>query len=80
VNIGGRQAGRLRAASVIDSGEGRDDIVRAIRKALSEDFRKQLPSTVSLYGAGDASSAMVRQLRAPLPSIRKPFFDIAHAH
>ena len=80
VNIGGRQAGRLRATSVIDAREERADIERAIREALSEPFRRRLPETVSPYGAGDASGTMVKQLRAPLPSIRKPFFDIAHAH
>ena len=80
VNIGGRQAGRLRATSVIDVAEERADIERAIREALSEPFRRRLPETVSLYGAGDAAAAMVKQLRSTLPSVRKPFFDIAHAH
>lgn len=80
VNLGGRQAGRLKAASVIDAPERREAIEAAIRKALSEGFRRGLPHTESPYGAGGASQAILARLRGALPSIRKPFFDIAHAH
>lgn len=80
VNIGGRQSGRLKASSVIDAPERREAIQRAIRDALSEPFRKGLGETISPYGAAGASQAIIARLRGALPSIRKPFFDIAHAH
>lgn len=80
VNIGDRQKGRLKASSVIDVPEIREEICAAIRRALSPEFREQLPQTRSLYGFGDASAAMVRQLKATLPAIQKPFFDIAHGY
>lgn len=80
VNIGDRQKGRLKASSVIDVPEQRAEIAAAIRCALSSEFRGQLPDTQSLYGGGDASAAMVRQLKATLPAIQKPFFDIAHGY
>jgi len=80
VNIGDRQKGRLKASSVIDVPEIREEICAAIRRALSPEFREQLPQTRSLYGFGDASAAMVRQLKATLPTIQKPFFDIAHGY
>jgi UDP-N-acetylglucosamine 2-epimerase (non-hydrolysing)/GDP/UDP-N,N'-diacetylbacillosamine 2-epimerase (hydrolysing) len=80
VNVGSRQKGRLKATSVVDCAEERGDIVRAIRVALSPEFRKALPETVSLYGAGNASDAIVARLKADLPAVRKSFFDIAHAH
>jgi UDP-N-acetylglucosamine 2-epimerase (non-hydrolysing)/GDP/UDP-N,N'-diacetylbacillosamine 2-epimerase (hydrolysing) len=80
VNLGGRQSGRLKASSVIDAAEKRDAIVAAVREALSEPFRARLASTESPYGAGGASQAILARLRGALPSVRKPFFDIQHAH
>lgn len=80
VNIGDRQKGRLKASSVIDVPEQRAEISAAIRRALSPEFREHLRKTQSLYGCGDASAAMLRQLKATLPAIQKPFFDIAHGY
>lgn len=80
VNIGDRQKGRLKASSVIDVPEIREEICAAVRRALSPEFREQLPQTRSLYGFGDASAATVRQLKATLPAIQKTFFDIAHGY
>lgn len=78
VNIGDRQKGRLKASSIIDATEQRAEIVAAIRTALSSEFRAKLPQTQSHYGVGNASAAVVRQLKAELPEIQKPFFDIPH--
>jgi UDP-N-acetylglucosamine 2-epimerase (non-hydrolysing) len=80
VNIGDRQKGRLKASSVIDVEERCEDIVAGIRHALSQGFRDSLPATRSLYGRGDASASIVACLKAALPSLQKPFFDIAHGH
>lgn len=80
VNIGDRQKGRLKASSVIDAAENCEQITAAIRLALSAQFQAELPATKSLYGCGDASSAIVRQLKMVLPGIQKPFFDIAHGY
>ena len=55
VNIGDRQKGRLRAASVIDCAPTKDAIAGALRKALDPTFRANLPENPSLYGVGDAS-------------------------
>ena len=49
VNVGDRQKGRLKASSVIDCAEEAQAIAAAIRRALSEPFRKALPGTESLY-------------------------------
>lgn len=80
VNIGDRQQGRLKASSVIDVAGSREDIVRGIRGALSEEFRRALPGTVSLYGAGNASEKIRQILKQPLPEIKKRFFDIEHGY
>lgn len=74
VNIGRRQDGRLRAASVIDCPPQADSIERAIRKALSS-----APSDgCNPYGDGH-SSARIRKVMESIPDIPalgfKSFYD-----
>lgn len=80
VNIGDRQRGRLKASSVIDAEETSDDIVRAIRQALSPAFRATLRGTASLYGQGNAWARIKDVLKTADLAVRKPFFDIQHEH
>jgi len=77
VNIGDRQKGRLKASSVIDCPENKEDIILAINKALSQDFRQNLKHTISPYGEGDTSSRIVKVLKnIDLSSIlTKRFYD-----
>ena len=79
VNLGNRQRGRLKAASVIDCCERRDDIAAAIAKALSPVFRETLQGTESLYGFGGAAERIARILgQADLDDIlMKPFHDVS---
>ena len=51
VNIGIRQAGRVRAASVIDIGYERMNILAGIRKADSSEFRNSLRSLENPYAS-----------------------------
>jgi UDP-N-acetylglucosamine 2-epimerase (non-hydrolysing)/GDP/UDP-N,N'-diacetylbacillosamine 2-epimerase (hydrolysing) len=60
VNIGDRQRGRLRAASVIDCVPERDAIVSAIEDA----FRRDCAGVVNPYGDGKASARIVAALAA----------------
>lgn len=78
VNIGDRQKGRLRATSVIDCRNEHDDIVDAITKALSADFKKIAAKTSSLFGDGGSSTKIYKCLRdTPLEDVlMKSFFDI----
>ena len=78
VNIGDRQKGRLKAASVIDAAETCQDITRAIQLALSDVFCASLPDTVSLYGHGNVSQKIKSALKIVPLQVRKPFFDIEH--
>lgn len=80
VNIGDRQKGRLRTSSIIDVAEQRILIVAAINKALSGEFRAQLPSTKSLYGSGDVSRRIKETLKTATLQTQKAFFDIEHGH
>lgn len=78
VNLGDRQRGRLKATSVIDATEHHETITKAIRQALSDEFRRKLVNTVSLYGAGNVSGNMKAVLKSVTPEVRKRFFDIKH--
>ena len=52
VNIGARQRGRLKAASVIDCGESYNVIVAALAKALSPEFRASIADKPLPYEGG----------------------------
>ena len=62
VNIGERQAGRERAANVIDVGASRSEIARGIHRALDPDFRKTIRDLQNPYGDGCAAERIVRVL------------------
>ncbi len=64
VNIGTRQDGRPRAASVIDSGETADDIIRAIRRALTPEHQRLARTARSPFGDGRAAGRIVDVLRS----------------
>lgn len=80
VNIGPRQHGRLKAASVLEADEDADDIEAQISKALSPSFQEALASVESLYGYGGASERIVEELVSLNAPATKVFFDIEHCH
>ncbi len=78
VNIGDRQRGRERAASVIDCSENIQTIANALDMALSEGFRLFARGVKSPYGNGGVSKRIVdiivgSQLSRSMP---KPFWNI----
>lgn len=78
VNIGDRQSGRLKAASVIDCAPDRRSISAALAKALSPEFAAVLRDVKNPYGDGGASERIVEVIRhAPLENAwQKSFHDI----
>ena len=78
VNIGDRQKGRIKAGSVIDCEPKKDEILGAINKAYSSDFRQILKDVVNPYDGGDSSKKIVEILKnANLDDIlKKKFYDI----
>lgn len=77
VNIGPRQDGRLRAASVIDCLEERGAIRAALAQALRPDFQRSLTTMDLPYGFGDASvkiRKILSETRLPKPPV-KHFYD-----
>jgi len=79
VNVGDRQKGRLRAASILDCKGTADAIAAAIDRALTPKFRAGLKTMTLPYGAGGASKRIKDCLKsADLAAIiRKSFHDIA---
>jgi GDP/UDP-N,N'-diacetylbacillosamine 2-epimerase (hydrolysing) len=63
VNIGNRQKGRLKADNIIDTDYDSENILKGIGRALSEEFRKKVLDTVSLYGDGNTSEDIVNVLQ-----------------
>ncbi|MBF0623617.1 MAG: UDP-N-acetylglucosamine 2-epimerase (hydrolyzing) [Magnetococcales bacterium] len=78
VNLGDRQQGRLRAASVIDAPEDSAAIAQALHRALAPGFRAGLQDMIPPYGRGGAARAIARILaNFPLEHIlKKRFFDL----
>ncbi|MEL0114119.1 MAG: UDP-N-acetylglucosamine 2-epimerase, partial [Rickettsiales bacterium] len=77
VNIGPRQDGRLKAASVIDCGTGAGEISAALDKALRPETQRAAETQDLPYGAGGAAQSILGVLKShPLPSpLRKRFYD-----
>jgi UDP-N-acetylglucosamine 2-epimerase (non-hydrolysing)/GDP/UDP-N,N'-diacetylbacillosamine 2-epimerase (hydrolysing) len=64
VNIGTRQHGRLRADNVLDVGNDKDQIVAAIKTALSDStFRSRVQRCINPYGDGFTAPRTVEILR-----------------
>ena len=78
INIGDRQKGRLKAASVIDCEPNKSSILGAINRSFSQEFLSQLPLTQNPYGNGGASKAIVEKLENKLFStlLKKSFHDL----
>ncbi len=78
VNIGDRQRGRLKAASVIDCAPQRDAILAAIQTLYTAEFQSQVKQVVNPYGHGGAADKIVQVLQShPLDGIlKKSFHDL----
>jgi UDP-hydrolysing UDP-N-acetyl-D-glucosamine 2-epimerase len=76
VNIGERQAGRLKATSVIDCAPSRSAIVQAIKTALGRGRQE----AKNPYGDGSASERIIstlKSVRDPRALLAKSFHDVA---
>ncbi|GGB71984.1 UDP-N-acetyl glucosamine 2-epimerase [Flavobacterium suaedae] len=78
INIGDRQQGRVKGVSVIDCEANEADIVSAIEKALSSEFKMLLKDSHNPYGSKNSSTEIVKVLKeAKLENIiKKKFYNI----
>ena len=79
INIGDRQKGRLIASSVICCKPTQTEIEKAVKKALSPEFRKIAAKTLNPYGDGKTSEKIVKIIKKffskPI-DLKKKFYDI----
>lgn len=79
VNIGDRQKGRVRAASIIDCKPVKEEIVNAVSKACDSGFLASIENMENPYGDGHTSEKIVSVLKRELEKgidIKKEFYDI----
>lgn len=80
VNIGNRQKGRMMAESVISCNPIEEDIVKAMRIALTEEFQKKSKKVYSPFGDGTTSYKIAKIITEYLSDNRiineKQFYDI----
>ncbi|MBL9133103.1 MAG: UDP-N-acetylglucosamine 2-epimerase (hydrolyzing) [Verrucomicrobiaceae bacterium] len=82
VNIGNRQKGRLRAGNVIDVPFDATQLVAAIRKAVSPEFRATCRGFEHFFGDGHAAEKIVDLIvRTPSDArlLGKTFYDLKHS-
>ena len=83
VNIGDRQRGRSQSTSIINCGSKTDEIVTAIRTAMSEDHRNICNGVVSPYGDGHAAEKIAGKAIEIVMSgnidLKKKFYDLENA-
>lgn len=81
VNIGSRQDGRYRPATVIDTPTDKKSIERAMDRAFSAAFRQSCKKAVNPYGKGNAAAQVLKQITkfGKLSSTAKKFYDLSHA-
>lgn len=61
VNIGDRQKGRLQSVSIVNCGSDAEDIIAAIRLAMSEEIRDKCKKMNSPYGDGHAAERIAKK-------------------
>lgn len=80
INIGDRQRGRLQAESVINCRPEKADILHALDRACSPDFRALAAKAVNPYGDGNTSGKICEIIKNTLLSggidLKKKFYDI----
>ena len=78
INVGERQEGRLKSKSIIDCKPYKDEIIKAIEKLYSLDFKKVLEKSKNPYGEGEASKLIIEIIKdLDLTSIKKKkFYDL----
>lgn len=79
INIGTRQQGRVRAASVIDCGNGTEDILAAVRQAELMYRQNQLERIVNPYEGRQPSQAIYEKIISYIEhdgAVEKSFYDL----
>ncbi|WP_346878717.1 UDP-N-acetylglucosamine 2-epimerase [Clostridium sp. UBA7791] len=80
INIGDRQKGRLQAKTVINCDPIKSDIIKAIKRGLSKEFKDKISKIENPYGDGDTSNKILYEIKKALSKeieLKKTFYDIS---
>jgi GDP/UDP-N,N'-diacetylbacillosamine 2-epimerase (hydrolysing) len=84
INVGDRQKGRLQADSIINCEPKKDDIIKSISIALTENFKKKASNTINPYGSGDTAGKIINEIKEYLATDStnnsKSFYDISFTY
>ena len=80
INIGDRQRGRISAESVIDCGYTKEEIVKAMKHAMSKEFREIYRNAENPYEGENTSYSIVKIIKEYLNEsdidLKKVFYDL----
>lgn len=80
VNIGDRQKGRLFAAGIVSCRIEKNEIIKAIKLAMSEEIVSQAKAAVNPYGSGETSAEILYHIKRHIINhdinLKKSFHDI----
>lgn len=80
INIGDRQKGRIQAKSIINCEPVKNDIEKAIDKALSDEFLENIKDIKNPYGDGNVSNKIMEKIKYFLENdkinLKKKFYDL----
>lgn len=78
INIGNRQLGRMQSSSVINCSAQKKEILNAINRLYSNEFKSELINSSNPYGTGGASKKIVEKLTDFNLNglVQKQFFDL----
>lgn len=79
VNVGDRQRGRLQAKSIINCGASAEQIVTAIRKAMTIEHQEICRNVISVYGDGRAAEQISKKTVEVINGridLKKKFYDL----
>lgn len=80
INIGDRQKGRIQAKSIINCDPVKQEIEKAIEKALSKEFLENIKDIKNPYGDGNVSNKIMEKIKYFLENdkinLKKKFYDL----
>ena len=80
INIGDRQRGRIQAESVINCEAKTENILKAVKKSKTLEFRNQLREVENPYGTGEVSSEIISILKDHISNkrvdLKKEFYEV----
>lgn len=80
INMGDRQKGRIQAKSIINCEPIKNNIEKAIHKALSKEFLENIKDVKNPYGDGNVSDKIIEKIKHFLENdkinLKKNFYDL----